>query len=179
MSIGKLLRALSVGSVCFIVAACMTSKEPMIDPDSRVLPFAPPTRVEVYHRKSSREPWRRDEKGIMTLIAGPDLIVRYKENSGSEAYSFYPLGPRRFLAQGSLRPNEFIYGVLEIQNGEGILSMMNCDNLDETNFRKAGGTIVARDPKRCSLDGIRNPLDYLTNLAAKPFGSQIRYVPVR
>jgi hypothetical protein len=105
--------------------------------------------VETYHRKNPREPWQKDSKGIYTLVAGPDLVVRYQEKPGNETFTFYPLAPRRFLVQARFGSNSpFYYGVLEIQNGEGILSTMNCENLDEATFRKAGGTIISGDPKR-------------------------------
>lgn len=161
----------------FALTACLSSDKPLIDADSRVLPFTPPITIEVYDREKPTEPWRKQKEPV-TLVADDQLIVRAKGTSG-EAYAFYPLEPGRFLVEGRLKSDRPSYGVLEIRNGEGFLHHMNCESLDQAAFKSAGGVVTGDTFKDCRLDKVANPLALLKSFAANPTGSQQRYVPVR
>jgi hypothetical protein len=41
---------LSVWGISLLLSACVVSKEPLLGPDNRVLPFSPPMKFEVYER---------------------------------------------------------------------------------------------------------------------------------
>jgi hypothetical protein len=56
---------------------------------------------------------------------------------------------------------------------------MNCESLDQAAFKKAGGIVTGESFRDCRLDKATNPLALLKAFAAKPTGSQQRYVPVR
>lgn len=161
------------------LTACLNSDKSLIDVDSRVLPFTPPITIEVYERENLKAPWRK-QKDRVTLIADNQLLVRVKDGTTGDTYAFYPLEPRRFLVEGWMKSNNrSAYAVLEIQNGEGLLDHLPCENLDEAAFKAAGGTVTGINFKECSLDKISNPLALLKSLAAKPSRPQQRYVPVR
>jgi hypothetical protein len=130
---------LSVWVISLSLTACIVSKDPLLGPDSRVLPFLPPMKFEVYERASARDPWQK--RTDVTLAADQRLVVSNERGGpGSESYTFHSLGPQRFLVQAFMRDN-YAYGVLEVRNGEGILSMMACENVDQGAFRSAGGTV--------------------------------------
>jgi len=161
-----------------VLTACLNLDKSLIDADSRVLPFTPPITIEVYERENRKEPWRK-QKDLVTLIADNQLLVRAKNETG-DTYAFYPLEPRRFLVEGWMKSSgRFTYGVLEMRNGEGILDHLLCENVDEAAFKAAGGTVTGINFKECNMDKISNPLALVKSLAAKPSGSQQRYVPVR
>jgi hypothetical protein len=157
----------------------MVSEKPLLDADSRVLPFTPPITIEVYDRKSPSEPWRKQDKPV-TLVADGQLGVREQRDSDRVSYTFYPLQPGRFLVQASFKDGgHFAYGVLEIQNDEGLLHHMDCASIDQAAFKKAGGVVTGQSHLECQLKGLADPLGFLKSLAMQPTGSQQRYVPVR
>ena len=43
------------------VAGCVTSKTPLLGPDSRALPFPPGSKFETYERDDAREPWKKND----------------------------------------------------------------------------------------------------------------------
>jgi hypothetical protein len=150
-----------------------------MDADSRVLPFTPPLTIDVYDREDPKQPWQK-QKDRVTLIADNQLLVRIKDNTTGDTYSFHQLEPRRFLVEGRMKSSgRFSYGVLEIGNGEGLLHHLRCENVDEAAFKAAGGTVTGFHFKECHLDKVSNALALVKSMATKPVGSQQRYVPVR
>ena len=173
------LSLLALAFCSFALTACLSSDKPLIDPDSRVLPFTPPITIEVYDRKNSTEPWQKQKERI-TLVADNQLLVRIKDGVSEDTFAFYPLEPRRFIVESRMKSNgRFAYGVLEIRNGEGFLHHINCESLDQAAFKNAGGVVTGDSFKDCKLDKVSNPLALLKSFAANPTGTQQRYVPVR
>ena len=161
------------------LTACMSSDKGLMDADTRVLPFTPPITLEVYDRKNASEPWRK-EKDPVTLIADGQLLVRLKNETSGDTYSFHQLEPGRFIVEATMKSSgRFFYSVLEVRNGEGLLHYLDCENIDQAAFGAAGGTVIGIHHKECKLDKIANPLAFLKSLAAKPTGWQQRFVPVR
>jgi hypothetical protein len=161
------------------LTACLNSEKSLMDANSRILPFTPPITIEVYDRENPKDPWRK-EKDLATLVADDQLRVRIKDGPTGDTYTFHQLEPGRFMVEGRMQSSgRFAYGVLEVRNGEGILHHLRCENLDQAAFEAAGGVVTGFHFKECNLDKVANPLALLKSLAAKPTGSQQRYVPVR
>jgi hypothetical protein len=163
--------------------ACMGSNAPLLDADSRVLPFLPPATFEVYERNSSREPWRKQDKR-QTFTAASDLVVT-NDTLPNDRITFHAVGPQRFLVQYEMaKPSRirYRYSVLDVRNGEGLFYLMVCDTLHQDAVKAAGGSILP-DPYDpiCNLDTPANPREVLRTFAANPAldGYQFRYVPVR
>jgi hypothetical protein len=163
-----------------LLCSCVTSKDPILGPDSRVLPFASPMKFQLYERGNAREPWVK--RTDVTLVADNDLSVRH-EGSPNEIYTFHPLSFGRFLIQSNSLKDRYTYTVLEVRNGEGIVSLMACDRIDQNAFKAAGGRVISNpqqkpDPE-CQLDKAQKPLELLAQLASRPVGPEYRYVPIR
>jgi hypothetical protein len=161
------------------VAGCVTSKTPLFGPDSRVLPFLPGAKFETYERDDARAPWKKNDT-LTIFTADPSLTIRELDEAGKarneDTITVHPLGPGRFLVQNHfVNDGHYAYGVLEIRNGEGLVTGFGCKAIDQTLFRRDGGKVVK---DICELDGAPNPLAMLRRLAAKPAGPQMRYVPV-
>ena len=159
------------------LTACLNSDKSLIDANSRVLPFTSPITIEVYDRENPTAEWRK-QKGAVTLVADSERVVRVKDSDVQDTYVFAQLEPGRFLVEGK-SDGRFAYGVLEIRDGEGLLHHLNCANLDLAAFEKAGGVVTGVNFKECKLDKLSNPLAFVKSVAAKPMGSQQRYVPVK
>ena len=161
------------------LTACLNSDKSLMDADSRVLPFTLPVTIEVYERENPKDPWRK-QRDLTTLIADDQRLVRVKDGASGDTYSFHQLEPRRFLVEAWMKSSgRFTYGVLDIQNGEGLLHHLLCENVDEAAFKAAGGIVTGINFKECNLDKVSNALALVKSMAAKPVGSQQRYVPVR
>ena len=168
--------ALSILTTSFALEACVTSKEALLGPDTRVLPFSTGMRFEVYERQEARDSWKKSNDAI--LVADDDLVVRDENHPELESFSFHPNGDRKFLVQANFG-HHYAYAALEIRNGEGLLELMNCDKIDQDRFRRAGGSVVVEwGVKECRLDTASKPLELLRSIAATPSGTH-RYVPIR
>jgi len=172
-------------SRCFVLllglalAGCVTSKAPLLGADSRVLPFLPGTNFETYERDDARAPWKKNAAHA-TFTADRSLVVRELDKAGkpkdAATYTFHPLSPGVFLVQARFKPDDpYAYGVLEVRNGEGVVTGLNCRSVDQAAFRRDGGTITN---DFCELDAAPDPLALLRKIAASPGGPQARYVPV-
>ena len=164
-----------------VLCGCISSKEELLGPDSRVLPFLPGTKFEIYRREQAREPWVKDSD-TAAVTADASLVVRELDNKGKlkdyPRYTFHSLGFERFLAQGQYDPKgPYSYSLLEVRNGEGILVPFDCKKIDQQAFKAAGGTVDKDNV--CFIDGLADKLGFLKTLAANPVGDQYRYVPVR
>ena len=104
-----------------------------------------------------------------TLIADDQRLVRVKDGASGDTYSFHQLEPRRFLVEAWMKSSgRFTYGVLDIQNGEGLLHHLLCENVDEAAFKAAGGIVTGINFKECNLDKVSNALALVKSMAAKP-----------
>jgi hypothetical protein len=172
------LSLVAVAFCAFALTACLSSDKSLIEADSRVLPFTSPITIDVYGRETPTEPWHK-ESDRATLVADSQRVVRIQGKS-TPTYVFYQLEPGRFLVEGQMESNgRYAYGVLEIRDGEGVMTHLKCENVDLAAFQKAGGVVTGDSFKDCKIDKIFNALAFLRALAIKPTGSQQRYVPVR
>jgi hypothetical protein len=163
-----------------IVAGCVTSKAPLLGADSRVLPFLPGAKFETYERDDARAPWKKNDT-LTTFAADQSLVITEVDDTGKaknpDTTTIHPLGAERFLVQTHfVNSSHYAYGVLEIRNGEGLLTGFGCKVIDQAAFQRDGGKV---EKDACELDAAPDPLAILRKLAAKPAGPQVRYVPVR
>jgi hypothetical protein len=163
--------------ISFTVNACVISTEPLLGPESRVLPFASPKRFRVYARDAEQDPWIRKED--VTLVADEQLEVRDERYPNAPGLIFHSDIQGRFLVQAHL-DSHYRYGVLDVRNGEGILKWIGCAKIDQEAFRTAGGTVVraGKPDAECHLDTASNPLELLKSISARASGFEQRYVPV-
>jgi hypothetical protein len=168
--------ALSILTTSFALAACVTSREALLGPDTRVLLFSTRARFKVYERLEARDSWKQSNDGI--LVADDDLVVRDENHPQFESFSFHPNGDRKFLVQANFG-HHYAYAVLEIRNGEGLLDPMNCDKIDQDRFQRAGGSVNSEWVKECKLDTAPKPLELLRSIAATSSEPTLRYVPIR
>jgi hypothetical protein len=176
----RIFRSLALSlALAALAGGCVVSKTPLFGPETRALPFASGTRFQTYEQERSGRPWKKSEKPIV-LIADAEKVIREADDAGKvkpdEDYTLHPLGPKRFLVQARFSAERYAYGVLEIRRGEGIVTALQCKNINRRAFKAAGGKITADD---CALDGISNALRLLKQFAKHPTGPQIKYVPVR
>lgn len=174
-----LLRALAL-TLGLAVAGCVTSKTPLLGPDSRVLPFLPGSTFETYERDDTRAPWKKND-GLSVFTADQSLTIREVDDAGKpknqETTTIHALSSGRFLVQTHfVNDGHYAYGVLDIRNGEGVITAFGCKVIDQAAFRRQGGKVVK---DACELDGAPDPQAILRKLAAKPAGPQMRYVPVQ
>ena len=173
--------SLSAVIVAAMLAGCMKSTDPVFGPDTRVLPFSAPLKVDGYQRTLPTDPWK--PAGRATLVADQALVVRELDEAGaarSITYTFHPLGPQRFIVQANFG-DAYGYGLLEIGQGEGHLFMLDCWRIDRQGFLAAGGTVETGLPPgdMCVLDKVADPAAVLRAIAERPAGAELRYVPVR
>ncbi len=176
----RIFRSLALSlALAALAGGCVVSKTPLFGPETRALPFASGTEFQIYEQEQSGGPWKKGEKTFV-LVADAEKVIREADDSGKakqgEEYTLHPLGPNRFLVQAKYNPERYAYGVLEIRRGEGIVTAIQCKNIDQKAFKAAGGTVTKDD---CALDGISNAAGFLKRLAARPLGSKLKYVPVR
>jgi hypothetical protein len=169
--------ALTLG---LFAAGCVTSKAPLLGPDSRVLPFLPGSKFETYERDAARDPWKKNDT-LTVFSADQSLVISELDEAGKpknpDTTTIHPLGPGRFLVQTHFVNNgHYAYGVLDIRNGEGVITGFGCKAIDPAAFRRQGGKVVK---EVCELDAAPDPLAILRKLAAKPVGPQMRYVPMQ
>src|ERR1700704_3953500 len=108
------------------LAGCVTSKTPLLGPDSRVLPFLPGAKFETYERDDARAPWKKNDN-LSVFTADQSLTIREQDKDG-----------------------HYAYGVLDIRNSEGVITGFGCKGIDQAAFRRQGGKIVK---EVCELDG--------------------------
>jgi len=156
------------------LCSCVTSKEPILGPDTRVLPWIIPKKFQIFDKNGANAPWTKGQE--VTLVPDlNDLTIRV----GNDVFSLHPIGFRRFLAQTFVK-DHYVYGIVEIRDGEGIVSLMNCESFDRNLILAAGATIEKRFILECSLDKANNPLNSLFQLASRAKGGmEQRYVPVK
>ena len=76
--------------------------------------------------------------------------------------------------------DQYVYGIMEIRDGEAIVSLMDCEAFDRNFVLATGATIENRFILECSLDKANNPLNALLQLASRAKGGrEQRYVPVK
>jgi len=161
------------------VGGCITSKTPLLGPDSRVLPFLSGAKFETYERDDESAPWSKNDT-LTTFSADQSSTIRELDETGTprnqDTTTIHSLGPGRFLVQTHfVNQDHYGYGVLDVHNGEGLVTGLGCKAIDQAAFRQDGGKVVK---DTCELDGAPDPLAILRRLAARPAGPQMRYVPV-
>jgi hypothetical protein len=176
----SVLSRILVVTLGLFVAGCVTSKTPVLGPDSRVLPFLPGSKFETYERDDARAAWKKND-ALTVFTADQSLTIQELDEAGKpknpDTTTIHPLEPRRFLVQTHfVNDGHYGYGVLDIRNGEGVITGFGCKVIDQAAFRRQGGKVVK---DACELDGAPDPLAILRKLAAKPAGPQMRYVPVQ
>ena len=177
MSLPLRVLALTLG---LAVAGCVTSMAPLLGPDSRVLPFLPGSKFETYERDEAREPWKKNDT-LTVFTADQSLAIRELDEAGKpknqDTTTIHPLGAGRFLVQTHfVNQGHYAYGVLDIRNGEGVITGFGCKVIDQAAFRQDGGKVVK---EACELDAAPDPLAILRKLTANPAGPQMRYVPLQ
>lgn len=178
--------ALFILPLALLLGGCIGSTEPLMGRDTRAVPFASGSKFDRYNRDDPSKPWSKS--ATFQLVADNEKVLRELDSSGqpkdSPSFTLHPLGPQRFLAQMRLdhKTDGYRYGVLEIVNGEGILSYFHCTEIDQEAFRAKGGTVRPEprfDIQVCSLDGAPNALELLQSAMNRPPRLQVRYVPVK
>lgn len=161
------------------LAGCVSSKEPLLSTDTRVLPLPLNQSFETYERDRPTDPWQKNDKPT-GFAADAALVVHemtpdYKPKDEAR-YTFHAFGPGRFLVQARLKPSEpYSYAVLEVRDGESIVTGLSCKTIDQAAFRRDGGSVK---DNVCDLSTAADPLALLRKVAANPTGPQVRYVPV-
>jgi hypothetical protein len=79
--------ALPAVLVAMTLAGCMESTEPVFGPDTRVLPFSSPLKVDGYQRMLPTDPWQ--PAGRATLVADQALVVREVDEAGATRATSY------------------------------------------------------------------------------------------
>jgi hypothetical protein len=166
-------------ALAMLAGGCVISKNPVFGADTRALPFASGTRFQIYERENGGAPWKLSDKAIV-FVADAGKIVREVDDNGKiddkESYTFHPLGTDRYLVQARFQEGRYAYAVLEMSAREGILTALQCKRIERALLKEAGVKIDGED---CVLDGARDAAGFLKQLATKPAGSQIKYVPVQ
>ena len=88
----------------------------------------------------------------------------------------HALGPDRYLAQARFSENRYGYAVLQVQNGEGLVSPLVCKTINAEVVKKAGMKMVADD---CWLEDAKDPAGFLKAIAANAPAPTVKYVPVK
>ena len=133
---------------------------------------------EVYERDTDQD--FRVRKRDVTLVADQQLEVRDEKDPKGFRYTFHPKGNRRFLVQRSVG-NYYACSTLEIDNGEYVLTWLDCSKIDQGAFRAAGGSVVKHEGSsafECQLDSASKPIKLLNSVATRASCFQQRYVPV-
>jgi hypothetical protein len=174
----RVLRAF-VLLIAAVAGGCVVSKAPLAGLGERTLPLASGTRIEIFERADAESAWKPGEAKSVTLMAGADRIYRAVNEAGNiedDAITFHPLGPDRYLIQAQFSKARFGYAVLQIRNGEGLVSPLACKEVDPAVLKKAGLKIVADD---CWLEDAADPVGFLRQIAERPSTPLVKYVPVK
>lgn len=161
------------------VGGCVVSKAPLPGLGERALPFASGTRIEIFERADAKSAWTPGEEKSVTLVAGADRIYRAVNEAGKtedDAITFHVLGPNRYLVQAQFGKVRFGFAVLQIRDGEGLVSPLACKQIDPAILMKAGMKIVADD---CWLEETADPAAFLKQIAERPGAPLVKYVPVK
>src|SRR5688572_32675 len=127
--ISRQLSLIMLALCSLALTACFSSDKPLIDAKSRVVPFKTPITIEVYERKDANDPWQK-QRDLVTLLSDDQRVVRLSNEEVGDTYVFYPLESGRFLLEAhSKSTGRFMYGVLEIRDGEGLLHHMACESI--------------------------------------------------
>jgi hypothetical protein len=174
----RVLRAL-VLLMAALSGGCVVSKAPLTGLAERAMPFASGTRIEIFERADASAVWKPGEEKSVTLVAGSDRIYRAVNETGKsedDAITFHALGRDRYLVQAQFSAERFGFAVLEVRNGEGLVSPLVCKDVDPATLKKAGLKIVADD---CWLEDTTDPAGFLKLIAQRPGVPLVKYVPVK
>jgi hypothetical protein len=158
---------------------CVVSKAPLAGLGEPVMPFASGTRLEIFERADAKAPWKQGEEKSVTLVAGADRIYRAVNEAGKaedDAITFHTLGTDRYIVQAQFSAERFGFAVLQVQGGEGLVSTIQCKEIDPEIVKKAGMKMVADD---CWLEDTADPVAFLKQIAGRPGVPLVKYVPVK
>jgi hypothetical protein len=171
-------RISTIFALALLAAGCVISKEPVLGPETRVVPFASGTRFQIYERETTKAAWKPDKE--IAFLVGADKVVRETDAAGNpvvgESYTFHSIGPDRYLVHADFGAGRHAYGLLEIRGSQGFVTAFQCRSIGADLLERAG---VKRMGEDCLLDGITDPARLLKQLAARPDPALIKYVPVK
>jgi hypothetical protein len=169
--------------LALIVAAfaggCVVAKAPISGIGERAAPFGERTTLALFERANSQSAWNPGEQKTVTLVGGTDKIFRSFDEKGKPeegTFTFHVIGPDRYLAQARFSEQRYGFAVLQVRNGEGLVSPLTCKAIDADTLKKAGMRNVADD---CWLEDTKDPAGFLKSLAAKAPEPTVKYVPVK
>lgn len=162
-----------------LAGGCVVSKTPLNGLGERAAPFGEKTTLAIFERADGKSAWKPSEQKSVTLVGGPDKAFHSLDEKGKAEdgnFTFHTLGPDRYLVQARFSENRYGYAVLQVQNGEGLVSPLVCKAIDAETVRKAGMKMVADD---CWLEDAKDPAGFLKAVAADAPAPTVRYVPVK
>jgi hypothetical protein len=162
-----------------LAGGCVVSKTPLNGLGERAAPFGEQTTLEIFERADSKSAWKPSEQKSVTLVGSADKVFRSLDEKGKTEdgnFTFHPLAPGRFLVQARFSENRYGYAVLQLQNGEGLVSPLVCKTLNADVVKKAGMKMVADD---CWLEDTKDPAGFLKSIAANASPATVKYVPVK
>jgi hypothetical protein len=171
------LRAL-VLSLAALMGGCVVSKTPVQGLGERATVYPPGIRYEVFERADGNSSWRPSSPATTVLVAGGDPIYRHDDgdaNIGVSGYSFYRFAPNRYIAEAQFDGDRYGYGVLEIRDGEGLVTPFDCSKIPNRVLLEAGMIERLGD---CWLEDSPDPVRFLRQLAEQPGVPLVKYVPV-
>ncbi len=162
-----------------LAGGCIVSKTALNGLGERAAPFGERTTLTIFERPDAKGSWKQSEQKAVTLVGGPDKIFHSLDEKGKAEdgnFTFHPIGADRYLVQARFNADRYGYAVLQIRNGEGLVSPLTCKATDGEVVKKAGMKMVADD---CWLEDTKDPSGFLKSIAAAAPQPTIKYVPVK
>jgi len=158
---------------------CVVSKTPLNGLGDRAAPFGERATLSIFERTNSKSAWKQAEQKAVTLVGGADKVFRSLDEKGKAeegTFTFHALGPDRYLVQARFSEQRYGFALLQIRNGEGLVSPLACKTIDADVVKKAGMKNVADD---CWLEDTKDPAGFLKSISAKAPEPTVKYVPVK
>jgi hypothetical protein len=162
-----------------LAGGCVVSKTPLNGLGERAAPFGDTTTLAIFERADGKSAWKQSEQKAATLVGGPDKVFHSLDEKGKTEdgnFTFHTLAPNRYLVQARFSENRYGYAVLQVQNGEGLVSPLVCKTTNADAVKKAGMKMVADD---CWLEDTKDPAGFLKAIAANAPAPTVKYVPVK
>lgn len=162
-----------------LAGGCVVSKTPLNGLGERAAPFGEKTTLAIFERADGKSAWKPSEQKSVTLAGSADKVFHSLDEKGKAedgSFTFHVLGPDRYLVEARFSENRYGYAVLQVQNGEGLVSPLACKAIEAETVRKAGMKMVADD---CWLEDAKDPAGFLKAVAADAPAPTVRYVPVK
>jgi len=162
-----------------VAGGCVVSKAPVSGLGERAAPFGERTTLTIFERADGKAAWKQSEQKMVTLVGGSNKIFHSLDEKGKSEdgnFTFHALGPDRYLVQARFSDQRYGFAVLQIRNGEGLVSPLLCKTIDGEAVKKAGMRMVADD---CWLEDAKDPAGFLKTIAAAAPEPTVKYVPVK